>query len=453
MLLRPTRFSRLMMMATLCAVMILPWTTSTAHADIKEVTSQGGIKAWLVEDRTLPLITMNMAFDGGAALDAEGKEGLSSLLASLMNEGAGKLDSKAFQSALEDRSIKLGFAANEDALYGKVQMLTRESANAFALLRLALHEPRFDQEAIDRMRDALIAERQSGFSNPNWLASQALEHVAMADHPYGRAANGTLTSLRGLTHDDLVKAASLHFVKNHLKIVVVGDISPSALSTVLDQVFYDLPEAAAAPNLPPLEMKNSGTLTLVERDQPQTVVLAALPGLKRTDKDWFAGALMTYVLGGDFQSRLMSEIRIKKGLTYGISSALIPYSAGGVFYTLASTDNSKTKELLENVREQFVKMQKNGVTDDELKEAKKYMTGSFALHFGSSDEIADTLLEIQRLGLPTSYIYDRAKQINAVTTFDISRLSATMLKPDQLTIVAVGKPTGLQPTSTLTITP
>ncbi len=435
---------------TLCLVLLLP---VTAMAQVKEVISRSGVRAWLIEDHTLPLITMSFAFEGGAAIDPVGKEGLSTLLSSLLDEGAGDLDSRAFQAALSDRSISLGFSADEDALFGGLKTLTREKDNAFALLRLAMHSARFDAEAIDRMKDALIARRQYGMSDPNWLASQGFELLAMANHPYGRPAGGTVASLRAITRDDLVAAVPQHLVRNRLKVSVVGDISPAELAVALDQLFGDLPQGAESVNLPQMKVAGAGEIALVERDQPQTVIMAGLPGIKREDPDWFAALVMNYVLGGDFQSRLMSEIRIKRSLTYGISTALVPYKAGGTLYAMASADNTKVVELMDQLREEMRKMAMAGVTEQELSEAKTYLTGSFALRFSSSDNISDVLLEVQRIGLPASYLAERAKLINDVSQGDVARLGEQLLKPDALSVVMVGRPQGITPTHTLSIQP
>jgi zinc protease len=434
----------------LVALLLVP---QLAQAEIKEVVSRGGVHAWLIEDHSLPLITVNFAFEGGSALDPAGKEGRASLLASLLDEGAGDLDSRAFQQALAERSIALGFSADEDALFGQLKTLSREQANAFALLRLALHNARFETEAIGRMRDSLVAQRQYGLSDPNWLASQAFEQVAMTGHPYGRPANGTVATLGAITRDDLVAAVPQHLVKNRLHIAVVGDMTAAALAVTLDQVFADLAVGADSVQLPPLTVTGAGQTVLIERDQPQTVLLAGMPGIKREDPDWFAALTMNYILGGDFQSRLMSEIRIKRGLTYGISTALVPYKAGGMFYAMASADNAKVAELLTRLKDEMRRLVKDGVTATELSEAKTYLTGAFALRFNSSDGIAAVLLEIQRLGFSPTYLNERAKQIDAVTSADVARLAEQLVRPDAMTTIVVGKPAGIESTSTVSIKP
>lgn len=424
-----------------------------AQAEVKEVISRSGVRAWLIEDHSLPLVSMNFAFEGGSAIDPVGKEGLSTLLAATLDEGSGDLDSRAFQAALSERSIGIGFSADEDALFGSLKTLSREKDNAVALLRLALHSPRFDAEAIDRMKDALIARRQYGLSDPNWLASQGFEQLALADHPYGRPAGGTVASLRAITRDDLVAAVPQHIVRNRLRVAVVGDMSPGELARVLDQVFGDLPQGVDQVNLPEMHISGAGETALIPRDQPQTVIMAGLPGIKREDPEWFSALVMNYVLGGDFQSRLMSEIRIKRSLTYGISTALVPYKAGGALYAMASADNGKVRELMEQLREQMRKMAMGGVTEDELSEAKTYLTGSFALRFSSTDDIAEVLLEVQRIGLPASYLEARAGLINKVSQGDVARLAEQLLKPDALSVVMVGHPDDVTPTRTLSVQP
>lgn len=437
-------------LVALSFVMLLP---SLAQADIRDVTSKGGVKAWLVEDHTLPLISISFAFEGGAAIDPNGQEGVSTLLAATMDEGAGDLDSKAFQTALAERSISLGFSADQDAIFGKLKMPRAEKDNAVALMRLALHAPRFDQEAIDRMRDSLITNRQYGMSDPDWLAGQGLARIAMKGHPYGRPTDGTLSSLRSLSKAHLVEAFKAHIVRNRVKIAVVGDISPSELALVLDYLFGDLPEGAAEVDVPAFKPTGRGTVALIEKNQPQTVLLATTQGLTRDDPDWFAALISSYVLGGDFQSRLMNEIRVKRGLTYGISAGLQPFKTGGLFTISSSSDNAKTAEVLSLLQEEMRKMAKSGVTDSELADAKTYLTGSFALRFSSSSRIADVLLDIQRLGFPATYVTTRAKEIAKVTKADVARVAEWLMVPEDFAIVLVGAPEKMSPTETLSVTP
>lgn len=444
------RLSRILVGLIACAVLCVP---ALAQAEVREVVSRTGVRAWLLEDHSLPVVSLSFSFEGGAAIDPAGKEGLSTLLAATLDEGAGPLDSRAFQGGLSDRSISLSFNADEDALYGSVKILSREKTNAMALLRLALHNPRFDADAIARMKDALVARRQYGLSDPEWLAGQGFEQLAMAGHPYSRPAGGTVASLQAITRDDLVAAVPQHLVRNRLRVAVVGDISSSELAGFLDQVFGDLPQGAESLNLPDMKVTGAGQTVLIARDQPQTVIMAGLPGLKREDPDWFAALVVNYILGGDFQSRLMSEIRIKRSLTYGISSALVPYKAGGVLYVMASTDNAKVPELMKHLREEMAKMAMGGVSEQELAEAKTYLTGSFALRFSSSERMADVLLEIQRIGLPPSYLDERAQLINKVSQGDVARLAEQLLKPDALSVVMVGNPADVTPTRTMSVQP
>lgn len=424
-----------------------------AHAAVTEVTTPSGLKAWLVEDHSQPLFTMAFAFEGGAALDAEGKEGLSTLLAATLDEGAGELDSRAFQSALSERSISLSYRADEDALYGTLKALSAERDNAFGLLRLSLHEPRFDAEAISRMKAALVSQRQAGLSDPNWLASQAFEQIALSGHPYGRPADGTLTSLDALTRDDLVAITKSRLMRDRLTLTVVGDITPSELASKLDEVFADLPVAGGPVTLPPLTVQGAGEVALISRQQPQTTLLIGTQGIARDDPMWFPALIMSYVLGGDFQSRLMEEIRVKRGLTYGISTALVPYKAGGVLYAMASSDNAKVADLLTQFRAEWQRMAKEGVTEAELQAAKTYLTGSFALRFSSSGGIAGVLLEIQRLGYSPRYLEDRANLINAVTQADVAMAAEKLLNPSTLTYVAVGQPENVTATRNVSIAP
>jgi len=435
--------------ATLFAILVLsPFTAGLVLAvEIERVKSSGEIEAWLVRDHTNPIISMRFAFRGGSALDPENLGGLANMAASLLDEGAGDIDSQAFQSTLEDLVISLRFDARRDALGGRLVSLTENRVTAFNLLKLALTRPRFDPEPVERIRSQILAGIRQDSENPGAIASKSLFKRLFPSHPYGRLRSGTAKSVAAITRDDLVAFASSRMAKNNLKIGVVGDITAQSLAAILDDVFGGLPDTAAPWDIPEAEPQSDGRTQVVEKDIPQSSIVFADRGLKRKHPDFYTAYLMNYVLGGGgFTSRLYDTIRDKRGLAYSVYSGLHPLERAGLIFGGAGTTNAKVSETLSLLRQEWARMADNGVTEQELADAKTYQTGSYPLRFASSGSIAAMLVGIQMEDLGIDYMDRRNSLIEAVTLEDVNRVAKTLLRPDRLSIVVVGKPNGVKST-------
>ncbi|GEO37467.1 zinc protease [Skermanella aerolata] len=452
----PTRLSRRLshrsslpiFLAVFCLVSAA--LTSTASAiDIKRVVSPGGIEAWLVQDAKVPLLSIKFFFKGGVETDPAGKEGLANLTSTVLDEGAGPYDSEEFQRRMADNSISIGFTATTDGFYGGVHTLVETQDEAVDLARLALTQPRFDEEAVERMRRGVLSQIRRDQGDPDFLSRRALYETAFPDHPYGRRARGTVESVGSITRDDMAAFVRQRFAKDNLTVAVTGDIAPDRLGPVLDRIFGELPANSAVK--PPTDVvpKGAGETVLVRRPQPQSVVLMSQPGIKRDDPDWFAATVMNYVLGaGSFSSRLMEEIRTKRGLTYGVYSYLVPFQHTALVMAGGSTANANAGKMVELMKAEWRKMRDHGVTQAELDDAKTYLTGSFPLQFTSSSAIADILLQVQRDNLGIDYLDRRSGLIEAVTLEDVQRVAKRLLDPAALLTVVVGQPEGVEPTRT-----
>ena len=341
------------------------------------------------------------------------------------------------------------FTATVDGFYGGVETLVETQEEAIELARLALTEPRFDREAVERMRSGVLAQIRREQGDPDFLARRALYETAFPDHPYGRRARGTAESVESIKPEDLDAFVRRRFAKDNLTVAVTGDITPEQLGPVLDRIFGGLPEKAEIE--PPADTvpKGAGETVLVPRPLPQTVVLMAQPGVKRNDPDWFPATIMNYVLGGgSFSSRLMEEIREKRGLTYGVYSYLVPFRHAALVMAGGSTANQNAGTMVDLMKAEWRRMQEEGLTQEELDNAKTYLTGSFPLQFTSSEAIADVLLQVQRDGLGIDYLDRRSDLINAVTLEDVKRVAGRLLDPEALLTVVVGRPEGIEPTRT-----
>ena len=421
---------------------------SSAQAmDIKRVVSARGIEAWLVQDSSIPVVSVSFAWRAGAVHDPKGKEGRARMLSALLDEGAGDLDSQAFQRRLEDLSMRIGFSANTDTFRGRLRTLSANRDEAFRLLALAVNQPRFDAEPVERIRAQLVAGIRASQEDPDTIATRTWYRTAFPEHPYGRSNDGTVETIGAVTVPDLKDFVARYFVRKGLAIGVAGDITPEELAVRLDEVFGRLPQSRPIEAVPEVQPSNAGKIVVVTRDVPQSVVLFGQAGIKRDDPDWYPAYVMNRILGGGgFSSRLMEEVREKRGLAYSVYSYLSPYEHSALYMGGVGTANARVAESLRIIREEWQRMAEKGVTEEELASAKTYINGSFPLRLDSTRRIAGILVTMQISRLGIDHIAKRAQLIDAVTTKDIRRVAKRLLDPEALTVVVVGKPEGLEAT-------
>lgn len=411
--------------------------------EIEEVTSPGGITAWLVEDHTIPFTALEIRFEGGTSLDDPDSLGAVNLMTGLLEEGAGEMEAREFQAAREDLGASFSFDVGSDTLSVSARMLTENRDAAVDLLREALVAPRFDPVAIERVRGQVQSILAQDAQNPRRLASRAFYEAAFGDHPYGRPDNGTPESVAALTRADLVAAHEAALTRESVHVGAVGDITPEELGALLDELLGDLPEEG--PELPGhVEFGLAGGVEVIDYPTPQSVALFGQPGLEREDEDFFAAYILNHILGGGgFESRLMTEVREKRGLTYGISTDLVPLENAEFWIGSVASANDRMATAIEVIRDEWARIAEEGVTQEELDAAKTYLTGEYPLRFDGNGQIAGILVGMQVTGLPQSYVTERNEFIEAVTLEEINRVAAERVDPEALHFVVVGRPEGL----------
>lgn len=432
--------------ALLAALAAVALSSSRAEAmRIQEVRSPGGISAWLVEEHSVPLMAMRFAFDGaGSAQDPAGKEGLANFLSSILDEGAGDLTAQAFQERMEELALRMSFDDGRDAFYGSFETLTANRDAAVQLLALAVNKPRFDPEAIERMRKQQLASLAAAARDPTRLASEKWMATAFAGHPYGRPSNGTTKSVSEVNRADLQGVHKRSFARDNLRVVVVGDIDAKTLGALLDTVFGTLPAKAQISPVSATEPKAAQKLNVIDMNVPQSVVRFGLPAMARKDKEFIPAFVLNTILGGAaFTSRLYREVRDKRGLAYGVDTSIMPMKHASVFFGGVATKNEKVSESLDVIRAELKRITDDGPTAAELADAKAYLTGSFALRFDTNANIANQLLWMQVEGLGTSYVDERNAMIDAVTLDDLKRVAKRLFAGHDLIVTVVGKPKGL----------
>jgi zinc protease len=418
--------------------------TITAPAEVKSLLTPAGLDVWRVESDFVPLIALAFTFAGGAAHDPPGRGGTAQMLARLLDEGAGPYRSDAFQERMADRAIEIGFNAGPDGLGGSLKTLVAHVDEAFELLRLALAEPRFDEDAIERVRAQTLAGLRYQANDPGTVASRRFFAEAFPGHPYGRPTSGTIESVSAITRQDLLDMHRAIIGRGHVKIAAVGQIGENELSRRLDGVFGALPETPALTPASPIRLAGRGSRHVVKLDVPQSVIRFGVEGVSWRDPDFIPAYVLNHILGGGaFTSRLFQEVREKRGLAYSVGTSLVSYRGIAMTWGYTATKNERVPECLDVIASEMRRLSHEGPDDDELEQAKDYLTGSYALGFDTSTKIAHQLVQIAFEDLGMDYIRRRNDLVGAVRQDDIRRAAARTLDDAEMLVVIAGQPEGV----------
>jgi zinc protease len=428
-------------LGALSALLLLPLMAPAAGAvPVERIVSPGGIEAWLVREPSVPLVTMEFAFLGGASQDPAAKPGVANMVSQLLDEGAGELDAKTFQQRLEERAIELSFSATRDFFRGTLRMLREHRPEAVELLKLALAAPRFDAEAVERIRSQIISGLRRETTSPNTIASKSWWKAAFPDHPYGQPVSGELETVPQITAEDLKTYVASVFARDQLHVAVVGDIDAATAGDLLDSAFGTLPGKAKLAPVADARLEGIGRRLSIPLDVPQTVLTVGGPGIPRKDPDFLAAYVVNHILGGgSFSSRLYYEVREKRGLAYSVYTSLVWLRHAALFLGGTATRADRTADTLQIIEQEIKRLAETGPTDEELIKAKDYLKGSYMLNLDTSSKIASQLLQIQLDELGIDYISKRNTLIDAVTLADAKRVAKRLLGSGLL-VTVVGRP-------------
>ncbi|HEY1943824.1 MAG TPA: pitrilysin family protein [Roseiarcus sp.] len=421
-----------------------PFATPAANGtvNVRELVTPRGVRAWLVEDYAVPLVSLEFAFRGGAAQDPIGKAGAATLLSGLLDEGAGDLDDQAFHQALDEKAIEISFHSERDFLGGRMRTLARHVDRASELLRLCVNAPRFDEAPFARVREQMNAQLRHEANDPGSMASRAWRALVFGGHPYGLPANGDVQSLAAIERGELKGLARELITRGALHIAVVGAIDETRAARLIDDVFADLPANAALKPISQAPFAGLGGLEVIDLDVPQSTIRFGRPAVSREDPDYIAGVVLTHVLGGGtgLSSRLFREVREKRGLAYSVSASLTTYDRASYLYGGTTTKNERAHESLDVIKQQILDLAHGGLTEEELEKGKKYLIGSYPLRFDTSAKIAGQLVHIQLEGHDPSWLVERNQRIAAVTMADARRAAERVFGDGALSVVLVGRP-------------
>lgn len=408
---------------------------------IETVRSPGGVEAWLVEEYMVPTLTVQFAFEGGSSQDPVGKEGIATFLANMLKQGAGNMTELEFKERVADLAVRLGFRVEKDALVGSLDTLTENREEAAQLLNLVLTRPRFDADDVERIRQHLLTAIIRAARDPSKVANTLWNAVAFAGHAYRQPILGTAAAVGEIAATDLENYRARTFAKDKLKVVAVGAISPGDLCTLLDEAFGDLPAEGDLTPVPTISPAPGGRQTVVDMDVPQSVVAFGMGAIPIHDPDYMSAFVLNHVVGGSrFTSRLMEEVRVKRGLAHSVSTSLVPWRHASAFRGNLATRNVMVGESLAIVRAELEKMAAGRIDEYDLDNAKRFLIGSYPLRFDDNATIASQLMKLLLDGFGPDYVQTRGDAIAAVTLEDLKRIANKLFNTEDLIVTIVGKP-------------
>ena len=421
-----------------------PPASVSQSVNIREIVSPGGVKAWLVEDYAVPIVSLDFAFRGGATQDPQGKAGAVTVMSGLLDEGAGDLDSQAFHRALDEKAVEIGFHADSDKLSGRLRTLSKHLDRAGALLALSVNAPRFDEEPFDRVREQIKAHLRHEINDPGSMAWRGFRARVFAGHVYERPSDGTEASLDALARPDMAAMAGRLLARDALHVAVVGALNGERAGRLIDEAFAHLPEQATLRPVDRAPFHGLGTEEVIDLDVPQTTIRFGRPAPERDDPLYIPAFVLAHILGGGtgLSSRLFREVREKRGLAYTAYAGLSTQDRASFLTGGTTTKNERARESLDVIREQILDMAQNAVSEEELEKGKRYLIGSYPLRFDTSTKIAGQLVQMQLDGYGREWLTHRNERIRAVGMAEARAAAAAMFGDGSLSVTMAGRPVG-----------
>ncbi len=410
-----------------------------ATPQLQSWTTSKGAKVIFVETDALPMLDVRVVFDAGSARDGE-LAGLAAFTNAMLTEGAGEWNADALASRLENRGIDMGSGSLRDMAWVSVRTLSEEPTREVAITTLAkvLAEPRFDADAIDRVREQMLVARRQLLQKPGGIASERFYRTLYGEHPYAHPPGGTEQSLQRVDKAQLRQFHRQYYVGANAVIAMVGAVDRATAEQIAERVTAGLPKGQHAPDLPEPKPVKGGELREVFPSS-QTHILIGQLGIRRGDPDYFPLYVGNHVLGGSsLVSILGDEVRNKRGLSYSVYSYFSAMRAAGPFVMAAQTKNDKADEALEVMRQTLADFVQQGPAKEALDAAKKNLVGGFPLQIANNGKIAQYIAMIGFYDLPLDWLEQVPRRIAAVTLADVRDAFVRRIDPDRSITVVVG---------------
>jgi zinc protease len=425
------------MKKTLLFALALFATMAHAGPKIEHWVAPSGAKVYFVETRVLPILDVAVEFAAGTAYGPADKTGIAGLTRSLLDAGAGNLDEEQISEKLVDIGARLGGSADADRAGMSLRTLSSRSEReaALGLLRTVLSAPTFPEAVLAREKARTVAAIREAETRPDAIAAKRFAAAIYPGHAYG--ASATVESVERITRTDLVAFHRANYTARRAVVSIIGDVSRAEAEAIAQRLTEALPPGDAAATIPPVTKPARATVT-VAHPATQAHIHIGAPAIARSDPDYYALLLGNYVLGGGgFVSRLMKEVREKRGYAYSVYSYFAPRKLEGPFEIGLQTKREQAKDAIKVVEEVLARFLADGPSEQELAAAKKNLVDGLALRIDSNAKILGYLTTIGFYGLPLGYIDDFPARINAVKAADVRAAFARHVKPEQLVTVIV----------------
>ncbi|QKX03343.1 insulinase family protein [Wolbachia endosymbiont of Litomosoides sigmodontis] len=417
---------------------------ASGNLNIEKVTTRKGFKFLFVENRDLPKVSLNISFkDAGYAYENVDKQGLTWFTSLAIQEGAGKNDARDFAKSLENKGINLNFIADLEAFRVSLNTLSENLEDAVSLLSDAIMRPKIDQEGLNRTFEKAKVNFNNLEKNPYFVAEKKMSVLLFKKHPYSKSEYGTLDTVMSFTRDDVLAYVKRNFAKDNIVISVVGCTTKEEVSTLLDKYLYKLPlKRSKVEKMPirndfgPAESKN------IFMDIPQSVIFFAQKGISYEDPDYYNAIVLINALGGmGLNSILMRELRQNLGITYSIFARVIPNKHGNAIVGNMSTDSSTAGKAILAVKDTLNRIKKKGIDEQLFKDAKISLVNNLTFFLSSNTNTAMLLDDTQINDRDINYINSYVDIINYVKLEKVNELANSLLDPDNLFFVEVGRNT------------
>lgn len=413
----------------------------TFATKVKEVVSpKQKIKAYLFEDKTNPIISVNFMFkNSGLANDNDTEVGLANMVAALLTTGSGELDRIQFQEELEKRAISISFSASRDEMNGALLTTKAQAGKAYRLLKNVLAYPRFDEADIEQVKAERLVMLKQQSEHPDRVLGLEANEILFGNHPYSRNPLGKASDIIAISRSQVAEYVKNHFTRNNLIVGIAGDISTEEAGKMLDDVFGSLPDSGRTAFVRKARIDYQGGDRNIDKNLPQSIARFVAPGVTRSDKDFYPLYVANHVLGGSgLTSRLSLAAREKEALTYGVYTYMstadkAPMLAGS--FSATPENFSRVKKIVKN---EWQKMGDRGVSQEELVAAKEYLLASYNLRFASITDIAEILTAMQKEDLGIDFLQKRNDYIRNIKLTEVNTAAKKFFDNKNLRFITIG---------------
>lgn len=417
------------------------FTHAASFQNLEQWQTQNGAQVVFYPAMEVPMLNIALAFAAGSAYDGSAF-GLAAFTAAMMSQGSGPFDATQIAEKLASVGSQFDSQASRDMVMLQLKTLTREEAlkPATETFSLILAKPAFRQEAFNQIKNQQLMAVAQIEESPDDVASRLFFENLYKNHPYGHPVNGNAETIKNIAPWQIREFYKKYYVAANATIVLVGAISSQKAHELADELTKNLPQGSAALSVPKATGLSKAEIVTKDFASSQTVLRLGQLAITHHDKNYFPLLVGNYILGGgSLVSRLALDIREKQGLTYNVSSQMIPLPGTGIFVIGLSTKNDQARHALDTTRSILEAFIKEGPTEQELIAAKKYLTGNFPQSLASNNQIAGVLLRLVFYHLPKDYLSSYRARIESVTLKSIKEAYASLIHPDKLLEVIVGK--------------